>query len=31
MDYALTTGSSRANPVQVDEAYVRDVLDAVCT
>jgi alcohol dehydrogenase class IV len=31
MDYALTTGSSRANPVRVDEAYVRDVLDAVCT
>lgn len=31
MDYALPSGSGRANPVPVDEAYVRQVLRAVCT
>ena len=31
LDYALPSGSSRANPVPVDEAYVRGILDAVCT
>jgi len=31
LDYALSSGSSRANPVPVDEAYVRDILRAVCS
>lgn len=31
MSYALSSGSSRANPLTVDEAYVRGVLRAVCT
>lgn len=31
VDYAVPSGSSRANPVPVDEAYVRRVLDAVCS
>ena len=30
LDYALNAGSSKANPVPVDEAYVRAVMDAVC-
>jgi alcohol dehydrogenase class IV len=30
MDYALKAGSSKANPVPVDEPYVRGVLRAVC-
>jgi alcohol dehydrogenase class IV len=30
LDYALSAGSSKANPVPVDEAYVRAVLAAVC-
>ena len=30
MDYALTSGSSRANPEPVDEDYVRGVLEEVC-
>jgi len=30
VDYALGSGSSRANPVPVDEAYVRGVLAEVC-
>ncbi len=29
LDYALSSGSSRANPVPVDESYVRGVLEAV--
>ncbi len=31
LDYALSSGSSLANPVPVDEDYVRGILDAVCT
>jgi alcohol dehydrogenase class IV len=31
LDYALPSGSSRANPVPVDEAYVRAILQEVCT
>ena len=31
MDYALPSGSSRANPVPVDEGFVRAILRAVCT
>jgi len=31
LDYAVPTGSSRANPVPVDDAYVRDILRAVCS
>ena len=31
MDYALTSGSSCANPVPVDEDYVRGVLARVCS
>jgi len=31
LQYALSSGSSRANPVPVDEGYVRDILRAVCT
>jgi len=30
MDYALKSGSSRANPVPVDEAYVRAILRGAC-
>jgi len=30
LEYALSAGSSKANPVPVDEAYVRAVLAAVC-
>ncbi len=31
LDYAVPTGSSRANPVRVDDAYVRDSLRAACS
>ena len=31
MEYALSSGSSCANPVMVDEAYVRGILKEVCT
>jgi len=30
MEYALSSGSSRANPVPVDEEYVRQILSQVC-
>ncbi len=31
IQYALASGSSRANPAPVDEAFVREILGAVCT
>ena len=31
LDYAVTSGSGKANPVSVDEAYCRGVLGMVCS
>ena len=31
ISYTVSAGSSKANPAPVDEAYVRDVLEQVCT
>ena len=30
MEYALASGSGRANPVPVDEGFVREILGAIC-